>query len=188
MTGDLSVTFAAGTLRVEDLVVKGGSGNDSITLGDHDGVTVYGGAGNTITTTDNNSVLYGGAGNDKFDIAASIGNDDVVTIMDLSAGDSIVFAASDFNATAIDVSLQLLLLLPSPLLTPTTMSSPTSTTVVIPIFVRLMAQPPASPVTSTSNLTLLLISPMAAPTVPRHFSSSDSSFYSPPATAGVFFV
>ena len=81
MTGDLKVTaFNSG------MTVKGGDGNDTL--------SVHG----TSTISVSGVVLTGGKGTDKFDVSKfeSLGNaGSAVTITDLTAGETIIFADAD---------------------------------------------------------------------------------------------
>ncbi len=101
-TTDVGVAYAG-------LTVKGGSGNDTITLAQ--AAVVGAGAGDdTITVSSAGAIVSGGAGKDTFDVTAAVyGNASVVTnVTDLAAGDVIKgLAAGAANAllgTKADVS------------------------------------------------------------------------------------
>lgn len=108
-TGKLNINTTAVTADDKagvGLTVKGGSANDTITLAQV--ATVNAGAGDdTITTAATGGTLTGGAGNDKFAVAASVsGTAALTTVTDLTAGDSIQFTATSttFNNTAVNIS------------------------------------------------------------------------------------
>ena len=86
------------------MTVKGGTAADTITLSQK--ATVDAGAGtDTIVTSANGGSLTGGAGNDKFDVAASVATGAteataiLTTITDLTAGDSIKLLAGNVGTT-----------------------------------------------------------------------------------------
>lgn len=97
-TGALSISTAAGTVNqlAAGLTIRGGSGNDIITLGAK-AATIVAGAGNdTITTGAGGGTLTGGAGNDIFKVALSVApasptaaNSVLTTITDFTTGDKI---------------------------------------------------------------------------------------------------
>jgi S-layer protein len=107
-TGETSIvlTNVVADNTATGLTVKGGEGIDDITTAQE--ATVYGNGGaDTFTISDNATTVYGGAGNDIFEVALAVGSDDVVKIMDLAAGDTINFGtATAFGTTAVDVTAQ----------------------------------------------------------------------------------
>jgi len=118
MTGRFSFTAnsSLGTAYA-GITIKGGSGDDAITLAAQTGTgryTVDAGAGDdTITTSTKSATLTGGAGKDKFVVtsakatAGASTNSVMTTIMDAQAGDTLQLlnanTTNTFNATAVDV-------------------------------------------------------------------------------------
>ncbi|MEX0739204.1 MAG: bluetail domain-containing putative surface protein [Pseudohongiella sp.] len=97
-TGRLNIntTNVTADSAAAGLTVKGGSANDTITLVAHK-ATVEAGAGNDtiVTAATFGGKLTGGAGNDKFDVAASVATGTteataaLTTITDFAVGDSV---------------------------------------------------------------------------------------------------
>ena len=93
MTGALSLSTLAAH---QDLVVKGGSANDTLTAVGKN-IILEGGAGNDTLRVGASTaaVLKGGAGVDKFDVSTFVGTKGgAVTIADLEKGETIKFAAN----------------------------------------------------------------------------------------------
>ncbi|WP_172116135.1 beta strand repeat-containing protein [Halomonas hibernica] len=117
-TGNLSINTENVTAdnSATGLTVKGGAGNDFITLDQK--ATVEGGAGNdTIVSSAAGGNFTGGAGNDTFNVSAATATGTteatsvLTTITDFSAGDKIVFGANasdDFNGqqVVLDTTVQ----------------------------------------------------------------------------------
>ncbi len=117
-TGAVTINTTNVTAAVNGLTIKGGTAGDSITLAGHKATVDAGAGDDTIITAGAGGTLTGGAGKDTFNIAASKllagelteANGVVkVTITDLTAGDTIKFAAHTtgteaFNKTKVDVS------------------------------------------------------------------------------------
>lgn len=111
-TGRLSINTGSVTAdsATAGLTVKGGSGNDTITLAQK--ATVVAGAGDdTIVVSANGGTLTGGAGADKFDVAAATATGTTeaaavfTTITDFSAGDSIKLLATAAAFTSAKITL-----------------------------------------------------------------------------------
>jgi S-layer protein len=88
-------------------VIKGGEGNDEISIsGQND--EVHAGDGNdriTIANTADASVVEGGAGNDLFDVTgATLGLEAYATITDFKAGDQIKINATNFESQGVVVT------------------------------------------------------------------------------------
>ncbi len=88
-------------------VIKGGEGDDEISVsGQND--DVYAGAGNdtiTIAATASASMVEGGDGNDLFDItSATLGKEAYATITDFESGDQIEVNAASFEAQGVVVT------------------------------------------------------------------------------------
>jgi len=122
MTGALTINTANVETAYAGITVKGGSGNDAITLASQSAISgtlmagykVNAGAGDdTITTSTVSSELTGGAGKDKFVVtaakasAAAATNAVVTTIVDAESGDTLQLlnanTTNTFNSTAVDV-------------------------------------------------------------------------------------
>jgi len=116
-TGSLDINTANVVAATTGLTVTGGTAADIISIGNV--ATVNAGAGNDVITVAGkfSSTLTGGAGNDSFNVSAVTGTSTVdlgagpvvqqnmTTITDFTAGDSIVFSGSTtFGATAVNVS------------------------------------------------------------------------------------
>ena len=108
-TGKLEVITLSGDLAAT--TVKGGAGNDTITLKGAGDVAI-GGAGDDILivsgTTATAVTLTGGEGNDTFDVSGfnSLGNaGSAVTITDLQSGETIKFATTGQNFVSSKVTL-----------------------------------------------------------------------------------
>ncbi|MDY0185614.1 MAG: hypothetical protein RBR43_07045 [Desulfuromonadaceae bacterium] len=100
-------TFDSLEESVVATVIKGGSGNDEISVsGAND--EVYAGAGNDyiyISDTASAAKVHGGAGNDLFDITgATLGLEAYATILDFSAGDQIQINAATFKSQGVVVT------------------------------------------------------------------------------------
>lgn len=92
-TGKLAINTSNVVAATAGLTVKGGSADDTITLGQ--AATVDAGAGaDDITVAAAGGTITGGAGNDTFRVANAAGTSPVVTITDLAAGDKVQFASS----------------------------------------------------------------------------------------------
>jgi S-layer protein len=123
-TGAVTIDFTTGTVGIATagLTVSTGAGADVLTFGTaatvstgagNDTVTLAGastvdlGAGNDIVTTSAHaSTITGGAGNDDFRVALSVGAANMTTITDAAAGDKITFVnhgTEVFNATKVNV-------------------------------------------------------------------------------------
>jgi hypothetical protein len=85
-TGDLDIDITNVPADAAGLAVTGGAGEDTITTGAF-----------KVSVT-------GGAGDDTFEVDASNGLGQIVSITDLAVGDMIDFGAGAFNATKVDVS------------------------------------------------------------------------------------
>ena len=121
ITGDqaLNLSFAAGfgsnADGAEVTTIDGSAATGALSINvanvtaDAAGLTVIGGSAADTLTAANFAVTFtGGAGGDTFNVNAALGDTNIVTITDFSAGDSIDFStlavAGSFNSTAIDVS------------------------------------------------------------------------------------
>lgn len=105
----LAVTFVSANATVgENVTIKGGSGNDSLTGGSVTNDTIEGGAGaDTLVYVGGSDSFTGGAGNDTFDVNATGTKSSFLTITDASVGDIIDFAGlagtpGDFDVTIND--------------------------------------------------------------------------------------
>jgi len=100
-----AVTFAsANTLAGENVTIKGGSGNDSLTGSGTANDTIFGGDGaDTLVYTGGSDVFTGGAGADTFDVNTVGTKTSFLTIADAAATDKIDFvgisAGTIANAT-----------------------------------------------------------------------------------------
>lgn len=124
-TGAVTIDFTTGTVGIAtagltvstgagaDVLTFGtaatistGAGNDTVTLGGASTVDL--GAGNDIVTTSAAaSTITGGAGNDDFRVALSLGAANMTTITDAAVGDKITFVnqgAETFAATKLNVN------------------------------------------------------------------------------------
>ncbi len=103
MTGKFTFDAANMVTGYAGTSILGGTGNDTITLSTQSTVTVNAGAGDdTITTANVSSTLTGGAGNDTFNVSATLaGSTGVRTnITDAAKGDKIILKAGGSTGTA----------------------------------------------------------------------------------------
>ncbi len=87
----LAVTYVSGNTTVaENVTIKGGSGNDSLTGNAANNDTILGGDGaDTLVYTGGTDTFTGGAGKDVFDVNALGTKTSFLTIADPTAGDTI---------------------------------------------------------------------------------------------------
>lgn len=114
-TGGVKLSFATGfESAYATLAIKGSAASDTITLAPFDALTVSvdAGAGNdTIATSTQSAVLTGGAGNDTFNVAASViassgtNTSRMIRITDASAGDTIDFLTTADSGSAAALGL-----------------------------------------------------------------------------------
>ncbi len=105
MTGDLTYTINS---SVADFALTSGSGIDAITISTSNNAQVKTGAGADTITVQNGAVsanIWGGAGNDIFDVTDAISSaTQYVTIEDATSGDQIKLDTSHFLSGSVSIT------------------------------------------------------------------------------------
>ncbi|MDY3203461.1 MAG: hypothetical protein RBR70_00130 [Arcobacter sp.] len=105
MTGDLTYTINS---SVADFALTSGSGIDAITISTSNNAQVKTGAGDDTITVQAGAVsanIWGGAGNDVFDVTGTISSaTQYVTIEDATAGDQIILDTTHFLSGSVSIT------------------------------------------------------------------------------------